>query len=214
MIRDIRGPVVLLGDLNTSGSNMRPTGYRDELMKRIRSEGFWARQMIRAAVPFSLAIGLAIESVSFAKTAADPTARGLFLLAPSKEAQLFRDIENMRFSDGYGFDFRGDPERTVNGTGGTLANSNQRSKKKGFITTHAMPFTYGLVGKSKLDWILVKAYTIQPRGRSEPYRMAPHFPRTLEKLNSSMRERLSDHSPLTVDLPITEPGALRSPTRR
>lgn len=34
---------------------------------------------------------------------------------------------------------------------------------------------------------------------------APHFGRTLKELNESIPDRISDHNPITVDLPLTEP---------
>lgn len=209
LIKNIPGPVVLAGDLNTLGTSTRPTSIRNEMMRRIRSANFWSRQAIKAFIPFGLAFDFMIEAVSFARTGPDPTSKGVFLLAPNKELGFFKDVERFRFADGFAFDFRGDRSRTVNGTKGTLANSNQRATSKGFISTHATERTYWAVGKSKIDWIFIKAYAKEPRGENEPYRLAPHFARTLEKLNYSMGGRLSDHSPLTVDLPIAEPELQR-----
>ncbi|HEX5736675.1 MAG TPA: endonuclease/exonuclease/phosphatase family protein [Blastocatellia bacterium] len=205
LIKEIDGPVVLAGDMNTTGSSLKPTTFTNELSKRVRNLNFWASQTIKAFTPFGLAFDFTVASALFAHTAADPTASGIYLLGPNKEAELFRDIERFRFRDGFAFDFRGDPERTINRTSGTLANSNQRARKKGFISTHAMKRTYWAVGKSKLDWIFVKAYAKNPRSKTEPYRLAPHFARTLEKLNYGLGYRISDHNPITVDLPLGEP---------
>jgi endonuclease/exonuclease/phosphatase family metal-dependent hydrolase len=207
IIKEIEGPVVLAGDLNTSGSNLRPTSIISELKKRAGNIGFWLKRGIKYAMPLGLAFDIVFEAISFARTAHDPTSKGLLLFAPNRELDLFKTIEGMRFSDGYAFDFRGDGLRTVNGTAGTLANSNQRAKTKGFITTQSMGRTFWAVGKSKLDWIFVKAFAKQPRGKREPYRLAPHFPRTLEVLNTALGHRLSDHVPITVDLPVDEPDA-------
>ncbi len=208
-IKDIRGPVVLAGDLNTSGLNLNPTSIGNEIMKRIGSTDFWARRVLKSVASLGPAFDFLFEIANSARTFHDPTARNIFLFGPNKEADLFKDFERMRFADGFAFDFRGDRERTVNGTKGTLANSNHRSVTKGFITTRAAPRTILAVGKYKLDWILVKAYARDPKGKREPYRLAPHFPRTLEKLNYSLGRRLSDHSPLTVDLPLDEPKGLK-----
>ena len=205
LIKNISGPVVLAGDLNTSGSNHKPTTIGKEVVRRIASKEFWARQIMRAATPLGLAGDILFESARFAPSALDPTSKGLPFLAPNKEAGLFKEIESMRFADGYSFDFRGDAARSVNGTEGTLSNSNQRSRKKGFISTYAMKRAFWAVGKTKLDWIFVKAYVRNPKGPGESYRMAPHFARTLEQLNYSPGHRLSDHNPATVDLPIEEP---------
>ncbi len=35
--------------------------------------------------------------------------------------------------------------------------------------------------------------------------MAPHFPRTLEELRDATEPRLSDHAPITVELPLGDP---------
>jgi hypothetical protein len=205
IIKSISGPVVLAGDLNTSAMNNSPTSIRKEIFKRVTSKDFWTKRAVKMLTPFGLALDFALASTSYIYTLQDPTAKGIFFVAPNKEAELFKEFERMRFDDGYAFDFRGDAKRTVNGTAGTLANSNQRSTTKGFIPTRSAKRVYWSVGKNKLDWIFVKAYSRETRGKSGPYRMAPHFARTLEKLNDSLGYRLSDHTPMTVDLPIEEP---------
>lgn len=208
LIKDIRGPVVLAGDFNTSGLNLNPTSIGNEIMKRIGSTDFWAKRLLKSVASLGPAFDFLFEIANSARTFHDPTAKNIFFFGPNKEAALFKDFERMRFSDGFAFDFRGDRARTVNGTKGTLANSNHRSVTKGFITTRAAPRTILAVGKYKLDWIFVKAYARDPRGAGEPYRLAPHFARTLEKLNYSLGRRLSDHNPITVDLPLDEPKRL------
>lgn len=37
------------------------------------------------------------------------------------------------------------------------------------------------------------------------YKFAPHFGWTLQELNAAPDVSLSDHAPITVDLPLTEP---------
>lgn len=205
LIKDLDGPVVLAGDMNTTGNSLRPTTIAKEMVKRVGNLNFWASQVIKAFTPFGLAFDFSFAALLFARTASDPTSSGIYLLAPNKEAGLFRDIERFRFADGFAFDFRGDPERTINKTKGTLANSNQRAQTKGFISTYATKRTYWAVGKNKLDWIFVKGYAKDQKSKSEPYRLAPHFARTLEKLNYGLGYRISDHNPITVDLPLAEP---------
>jgi endonuclease/exonuclease/phosphatase family metal-dependent hydrolase len=206
LIKEIGGPVVLVGDLNTSGSSLKPTTILGEMRGRLTSKKFWARQAIKTMVPIGFAADFTIDAIKYARTASDPTAKGILLLAPNKEEGLFKDIRHARFDDGFTFDFRGDPDRTVNGTKGVLANSNQRARSKGFISTHAMDRTYKAVGKNKLDWIFVKPYTRDPEAAGQSYRLAPHFARTLERFNYSLGQRLSDHNPITVDLPVDEPS--------
>jgi endonuclease/exonuclease/phosphatase family metal-dependent hydrolase len=206
LIKEVKGPLALVGDFNTSGSNTKPTSMLKEMMKRIKNKSFWIKEAIKTVAPLGPAFDFMIEVASFSRTVHDPTAKGIFFFAPNKEAGMFNDLERFRFSDGYAFDFRGDARRTINKTEGTLANSNHRANKKGFITTHSMERTYWAVGKNKLDWILIKAYAHEPRDKSQPYRLAPHFARTLEAVNYSLGRRLSDHNPITVDLPLEEPS--------
>jgi hypothetical protein len=118
-------------------------------------------------------------------------------------------VEDHRFADGGVFDFRGDEARTVNETAKTLANSNQRDDK-GFKTSFAFQRTIGigdftLIGRFKLDWMFVRGWARSPRDGRASYRMAPHYPRTLEELRDATVPRLSDHAPLTVILPIQDP---------
>ena len=131
-------------------------------------------------------------------------------LADNPERALFQSIEKFRFDDGTVFDFRGEEDRTDPPTTGTLADSNQRAAK-GFTTTFQFERTLGPKGKFRLDWIFVKAYGEDPRDPKGPYRDAPHFAHTLDSINYAFAERLSDHSPISVDLPFEEPK-LGAPT--
>ena len=63
----------------------------------------------------------------------------------------------------------------------------------------------GVVGRFKLDWILVKPFTTNPRQSKQPLKFAPTYPTTMQELNSAPADRISDHPPITVDLPLTEP---------
>jgi endonuclease/exonuclease/phosphatase family metal-dependent hydrolase len=60
------------------------------------------------------------------------------------------------------------------------------------------------VAKFKLDWVFVKADLTQSRQADAPFLFAPHFARTLVNLNNCLPEPISDHSPMTVDLPFHE----------
>jgi len=51
----------------------------------------------------------------------------------------------------------------------------------------------------------VKSDLTEPRDANGPFVFAPHFPRTLVDLNNCLPEPISDHSPMTVDLPFHEP---------
>jgi hypothetical protein len=100
------------------------------------------------------------------------------------------------------FDFRGTKAYSVGGNEETLANSNERASK-GFVPT------FELKGKVdvtlKLDWIFVKpARLTDPEDRGQSYLFAPRFGRTLKALNQSVEGGISDHSPLVVDLRLSE----------
>jgi hypothetical protein len=54
------------------------------------------------------------------------------------------------------------------------------------------------VGRYKLDWLFIK-----PERTGQ---MAPHFPATMNELNGLEGARISDHPPITVDLPLEAKG--------
>jgi hypothetical protein len=118
-------------------------------------------------------------------------------------------VEKFRFADQNAFDFRGELERNLQDKEGTLANSNQRGLK-GFTPTFTLARDFGgLVGRYKLDWFFVKPFIPQPRGAGMSYEFAPHFPLTMRDLNNAVPDGVSDHAPITVDLPLGDPSAIR-----
>ncbi len=55
----------------------------------------------------------------------------------------------------------------------------------------------------KLDWFFVKPLQLtDPNDRDQPFSFAPQFGRTLKTLNYSLKDRISDHNPMIVDLPL------------
>lgn len=202
-LRDIPHPVILAGDMNTSTQDMTPTSLRREIKKRLGDERFWVEQGVKYATGVGLLLDVVKGGVSLSRTHGDPTVRSVKFVAENPEAEFFDDLKDFRFADGGAFDFRGDAARTSNGRAGLLANSNERAKK-GFTTTYAVSRTIGPTGKYKLDWIFVKPPPATGGGE-RPYRFAPHFGRTLEELNNSVADRISDHNPVVVDLPFDEP---------
>jgi hypothetical protein len=205
-IRDVSHPVVLAGDLNTSlGSRQVPMSFTREAVNRVGNPRFWATTGIRLLTGLGLVYDVATRGAAWLINQDDPTSGGFPLLAPNPEGLLFEDLEAFRFDDGRVFDFRGDPDRTLNQTAGTLANSNARDRM-GFVTTYELDRTIGPIGKYKLDWILVKAYLEGPRDGDEPYRFAPHHPRVLRAVNRAVPGRIADHVPITVDLPFADPS--------
>lgn len=202
-IKPIRNPLVLAGDLNTTSRTNTPTSLQNEIMSRVTDYQFWIGQTISWFHPLGI-YQHALMPVRYFHGYNDPTALHVPVLWNNKERPLFRTVEKFRFADGRTFDFRGESERTLNGKAGTLADSNERSRK-GFVPTYAFARDYGgVVGQFKLDWIFVKPYIEDPRRQGQPWLLAPVFPQTMRELNQSVPDRISDHPPLTVDLLLTE----------
>ncbi len=206
LIGDIPNPVIVAGDLNTTGSDSSPTSIKKQIYQRLGSTSFWTNTAIKYATGVGVLYDIAKGTINTAKNQDDPTARNVPLVATNPESEFFDVLEDFRFHDGFAFDFRGNINRTINGTEGTLANSNQRDTK-GFATTYEFERPLSIVGKLKLDWIFVKGYSTNHRDDTQPYRFAPHFARTLGLINYALPTRLSDHDPISVDLPFEEPVA-------
>jgi len=202
-IKGIANPVILGGDLNTNNHDGTPTSVRRELLKRILNYHFWIRESIYFLVPVPFA-GVISTAVNFVKNYHDPTALNIRILASNHEKPLFQTSRNFRFADGGAFDFGGRKSRTTGHKERTLAESNQRAWK-GFAPTFVFRRTFlHLVGSYKLDWFFVK-----PSGQA----LTPYYGRTLRNLNSALEERLSDHAPITVDLPLRTAGEKYSAAR-
>lgn len=203
-LKTIQNPVILAGDFNTTGRDNTPTSIRNEIMKRITDYQFWIKQTISYFNPLGFA-KLALYPVHYFHGYNDPTAYHLPIVWDNRERPLFNTIENFRFDDGRAFDFRGSKRRTDPARGRTLADSNARAWK-GFTPTYSFARDYGgVVGRFKLDWIFVKPFTTDPRGSRQPLKFAPTYPTTMQELNNAEPDRISDHPPITVDLPLTEP---------
>ena len=211
-IHDIPHPVIVAGDLNTTGSNGTPTSVENMLYKKFGSVDFWTTQ----GVQWTTGVGAiysgarAVVKLSKIQYRIDPTRANIPGASPNLERGLFSTIERFRFADGQAFDFRGVSGRTTNGRSGTLADSNERGSA-GFAPTFVTELIWGKVrvAKFKLDWIFVKTDLRNPKDSKGPYVFAPHFARTLSDLNNCLPEPISDHSPMTVDLAFTEPTLLQ-----
>ncbi len=205
-IKEIRNPVIMAGDMNTSSRDSTPTSISREIKQRLGSKKFWLQQGIKALTGLGFPNTFILDGLNEYRKQADPTVRSVSLVASNPEAKFFEVLKKFRFSDGRAFDFRGDRDKSIGSHSSPLANSNQRGKK-GFITTYEFEHTISFVGKFKLDWIFVKPPALtSPYGERQSYIFAPHFGRTLKELNESIEDRISDHAPLIVDLPLGEPG--------
>jgi len=200
-VKDQSNPVVLAGDFNTTGTSNTPTSVRNEIMSRITDYKFWTKQAISHFNPLGI-YQYALFPVHYLHGYHDPTAFNLPIVWENRERALFKTVERFRFADGRTFDFRGDPRDAVREKGRTLADSNERGAK-GFVPTYAFSRDYwGLVGRYKLDWFFVKPFVTNPRRAGQSEVFAPHFAETMRELNGAVDNRISDHAPMTVDLPL------------
>ena len=205
MVGPIHNPVVIAGDMNTTGTDGSVTTIRSAALKKLNSPSFWASQGIKYATGVGLAMDVATFGFKTTKFQGDPTASGVPLLASNPEQGFFKELDKYRFDDGTRIDFRGDAELSLSGRDGTLGNSNERASK-GFVTTFSLPRTLGAKGKFRLDWIFVKAYLKDDSKTADSYRFAPGFARTMDDTNEALNEPLSDHAAISVDLPIVRPS--------
>jgi len=212
-VKDISNPLVVAGDMNTSTRDATPTSIQREIKKRLGSKKFWIEKGLGWLTGIELPRSILLRGYNEYRKQADPTVRNIPFVAPNPEADFFDDLKDFRFADGGAFDFRGERGRSVGDKTDALANSNQRGEK-GFITTYEVERTIGFVGRFKLDWVFVKPPGVtEPYDERGPHRFAPHFGRTLKSLNDSVEDRISDHSPVAVDLPLEEPPIRRKTAR-
>jgi endonuclease/exonuclease/phosphatase family metal-dependent hydrolase len=196
-IKDVTNPLILAGDMNTSGSDGSILSVSYLLKQKLKGYHFWGRQLISFFNPIAL-FG-ADTVVRYYRKYQDPTVRNIPIIADNHEHGLFNRVRKFAFDDQGVFDFRGDRKKTPNGRAGTLANSNQRAAK-GFAFTFSLPRDFkGMVGRFKLDWFFIKPLQLPNEGEA----MAPEFARTMQSLNQGPPDRVSDHAPITVDLPLT-----------
>ncbi|HYO80455.1 MAG TPA: endonuclease/exonuclease/phosphatase family protein, partial [Bryobacteraceae bacterium] len=197
-LKEVPHAVIVGGDLNTTGTDAAPTSIRREITRRASSLKFWLGMAVRYGSPVTLPqVGL-LPANHF-KNYLDPSAFHLPLVLPNREDGIFTKVQRFRFADGGRFDFSGSPGRTRDRRSGTLGNSNQRHFK-GFQPTFTFERTLGgIVGRYKLDWFFVKP--------AADGALAPHYPATMNELNEVSGSRISDHPPLTVDLPLQMNGS-------
>jgi endonuclease/exonuclease/phosphatase family metal-dependent hydrolase len=211
-VHEVPNPVIIAGDMNTSGSDSTPTSVENMLYKRYGDLDFWATKGIQLTGIGLIYTGAkTVRNVAGFEYRVDPTSANIPGASPNLERGFFSTLEKFRSADGKAIDFRGVETRTTNGTAGTLADSNQR-QSMGFTPTYVTELIWGKIGvaRFKLDWIFVKDNVKEPRDPKGSYALAPHFPRVLADLNDCLPEPISDHSPITVDLPFREPTGLNA----
>ena len=199
-IKSITHPVILAGDMNTSGSDSTPTSFEREVKKRLGSTKFWATQGIKYATGVGLLYDITVGLVKMQRTKNDPTVKSVKFVSENPEEKFFDTLKDFRSADGNAFDFRGSKNHSSGASGETLSDSNERGDK-GFVSTLELNGKFNI--EMKLDWIFVKPLNLtDPDDRDQPFVFAPQFGRTLKTLNYSLKERISDHNPLIVDLPL------------
>ena len=200
-IRDLKGPVLVAGDLNTLGHDGRPLTTHSILHRWILNGRFWIRQVAYFMLPVP-GVGEIVRAANYFKNLYDPTAVSVPVFMSNPERGLFTDARAFQFADGGKLDFSGKPVRSYGHRSGTLANSSER-QWKGFTPTFSFDKTYGgLVGRFKLDWIFVKCAKDQP---SES--LVPSFGRTLNLVNSAVAPRISPHSPTELEVRFGSPNS-------
>lgn len=201
-IKKIDHPVVLAGDMNTSGSDSTPTSFQREVKKRLGSTSFWATQGIKYATGVGLLYDITVGLIKMQRTRKDPTVKSIKFVSENPEEEFFDTLKDFRFADGGAFDFRGSKQHSTGASGETLSDSNERASK-GFVSTLELNGKFDI--EMKLDWLFVKPVGLtDPDDRKQPYVFAPQFGRTLKKLNYSLKDRISDHNPLIVDMPLAK----------
>ena len=204
-IKDIRNPVVMMGDFNAAPSDLSPTTVKREARRFLTNPSFWFSQLIRYATPQGATLDITRITSNLTKNFQNPPARDIPIIAPNKVHGLFKAIRDFKFNDGYVFDFRGDRTRSTNRKKKLLANSNERDRIGYRMTFTTERTIFQVIGKYRLDWAFVKGYISDPVGKHQTYRFAPHFGMTLEAMNDNLRERISDHHPNIVDIPFEAP---------
>lgn len=190
-IGGISTPVVMAGDLNTTGHNAAPLTAKREVKKYLLNYRFWVREVGYWFAPIP-GLGFAVSGVNYLRSFHDPTAANIPIIASNHSRPIFDDIHNFKFEDGGRFLWNEKTSDSFRHKGRTLAVTDQRVWK-GFQPTFGLARNYhGLVGTYKIDWIFVK----------DPAMFQPYRGRTLWELNTSLTERISDHSPTTVDLAL------------
>ncbi len=202
-IKDIPNPVIFAGDMNTSGGDATPVSFKRAIKHRLGSGGFWVNRGIKYATGVGVLYDISLGALKTLRTWNDPTVKSVKFVSENPEEKFFDTLKDFRFADGSAFDFRGSKMFSTGESEDTLSDSNERGSK-GFVPTFSLEGKIDL--EFKLDWIFVKPVGLtEPDDRDQPFNFAPAFGRTLKALNESIKDRISDHNPITADLPLSKP---------
>lgn len=206
-IRDIPHTVVMAGDHNSAHEDLSPTSITRVFSRTTANPQTWLGVSMNLLMAAPVAVNSGRVLLNTAKNFHSPMAPHIPVLLPNKTRGLFARIEDFRFADGGHFDFRGDKERSINRSAAKLANSNEKAIK-GQTPTFSVQRPIGPIGRSRLDWMFVKAPPAAQSEGKDSYRLAPHFGETLTGMTSGVQVKLSDHSPCVLDIPFEEPPGI------
>ena len=199
-MKEIKNPVVLGGDFNSTQFNLGATSIPKEATRTATDPSRLASLTLFLAEISSFTH--LRDVLNFAKNYCNPLAAHIPAVLENSQRATFLTLRDFRFSDGGAFDFRGEEQRSTGNTG-VLSNSNERGEF-GFAATYVVPRPLGPFGYEKLDWIFVKAFLQSPNDARGSYRLAPHFGETLTSFNRASALQFSDHDPITVVLPVDD----------
>ncbi len=213
-IKDIKTPIVLGGDFNNFENSGEPTSAKKIVVRTVGDPQTVARIVGGVFTPYSYIISPGLYLTSFARKYRNPTVISVPVLMRNRNYELFDIVNDFEFNDKNKFDFSGSKEYTYNGRGGNLANSNERSGFKGFVSTYRFNRDLWLA-IFKIDWIFVKPIVdttntaCVDKKISKVYkdydckRYFPVYPKTLKWLNRQPKDGLfSDHNPVSVGIMI------------
>lgn len=202
-VKNVHNPIILAGDFNTSGHDASPL----ILSKEIKEFLLALVNPLKLAQEFvdvlDFALYLVEDFIGIFWQYTDPTQINIPIINHNAERKVFKAIQHFKFDDNTVFDFRGTKSFSANKSG-RLSHSNQRVFT-GFKPTYTLSKKF-YRSKFKLDWIFVKGFLTDRKTEKEKYRFAPMFGRVYYDFNYyNKKEPLSDHAPISVDLPLNSP---------
>ena len=204
-VKKIPHPVIMAGDHNSAPNDVSPTSVERVIWRQVDNPAsFVATASNVSGLVWGTVIPLYRErgALNALKNFQSPLAPHVPILFPNKVVGLFKQVRKFEFDDGSTFDFRGDRQRSINGRKGQLANSNDR-RLKGQVTSFSVKRPIGPLGRYRLDWMFVKSGQLKDStDKKGSYVFAPHYGETLVEFNENLKQKLSDHRPLIVDIPL------------
>src|SRR6185312_3243018 len=105
-LRDVPNPVVIAGDMNTTGSDSTPTSVENMLYKRYGELDFWATKGIQLTGVGLIYTGAkTVRNLAGFEYRVDPTSANIPGASPNLERGFFKTLEKFRFADGKAIDF-------------------------------------------------------------------------------------------------------------